>query len=55
MASVEELYKQFGILADASEKAGEVRTCWNVYQHGVGCTFHVDVKIKTYFTFTFIY
>jgi len=24
MAGVEELYKQFGILADANEKAGEV-------------------------------
>ena len=46
MAGVEELYKQFGILADANEKAGEVRTCWNVCQHGAGCTFHVDVKIK---------
>ena len=55
MAGVEELYKQFGILADAKEKAGEVSTCWNVYQHHWrGCTFHVDVKIKMYFTFTFI-
>lgn len=26
MSGVEELYKQFGILADAKEKAGEVRT-----------------------------
>ena len=30
MAGVEELYKQFGILADAKEKAGEVREFSNM-------------------------
>ena len=41
MSGVEELYKQFGILADAKEKAGEVRRL------SLNCnlaSLHVDLK-----------
>jgi len=45
MAGVEELYKQFGILADANEKAGEVNLKINFQSNRTWRRFrHVEVK-----------
>lgn len=48
MAGVEELYKQFGILADANEKAGEVNLKIFLIKLNMAPVHHVEVQVKPF-------